>query len=72
MAKITNRDRFGNILDVEQMLKRFKKDVVKAGTLDEIRKREYFLPKSIKRKLKSEKHQRLMRKLNKKTQQKFY
>ena len=34
VPKITNRDRFGNILDVEQMLKRFKKDVVKAGTLE--------------------------------------
>lgn len=67
MPKITNKDRFGNVVDLEQMLKRFKKELAKEGVLDEVRKREYFIPKSMMRQLKSEKHQRLMRKLNKKS-----
>lgn len=67
MAKVTNRDRYGNIIDVDQMLKRFKKEVQKDGTLEDLRKHEYFLPKSIARKEKSKKHQRLMSKLNKKS-----
>lgn len=72
MPKISNKDRFGNTLDVEQMLKRFKKEVAKEGILDELKKHEYFLPKSLSRKIKSEKHQRLLRKLNKKTQKSNY
>ena len=70
MPKITNKDRFGNTVDLEQMLKRFKKELAKEGVLDEVRKREYFIPKSMMRQLKSEKHQRLMRKLNKKSRNK--
>ena len=54
------------ILDIDQMLKRFKREVDKDGIMEEVRKHEFFLPKSLKRKAKSEKHQRLMRKLNKK------
>lgn len=68
VPKITNRDRFGNFLDVNQMLKRFKRSVAKEQIMDEVRKHEYFLPRSIKRKLKSEKHERLMRKLSGKKQ----
>lgn len=67
MPKITNKDRFGNTVDLERMLKRFKKELAKEGVLDEVRKRKYFIPKSMMRQLKSEKHQRLMRKLNKKS-----
>ena len=66
MAKVKNKDRFGNTLDVDQMLKRFRREVDKDGIMEEVRKREFFLPKALKRKVKSEKHQRLMRKLNKK------
>jgi small subunit ribosomal protein S21 len=68
VPRITNRDRFGNLIDPEQMLKKFKREVAKEGILDEVKKREYFLPKRLARKLKSEKHQRLMRKLNNKSQ----
>lgn len=71
MAKVTNKDRFGNTLDVDQMLKRFRRQVGKEGIMEEVRKREFFLPKGLKRKAKSEKHQRLMRKLNKKLNKKF-
>lgn len=66
MVKVKNKDRFGNTLDVDQMLKRFKRQVDKEGIMQEVRKHEFFLPKALKRKVKSEKHQRLMRKLNKK------
>ena len=68
MAKVKNNDRFGNTMDIDQMLKRFKREVERDGIMEEVRKREFFLPKSIKRKVKSETHQRLMRKLNKKLQ----
>lgn len=66
MAKVTNKDRYGNTLTVDQMLKRFKKQVEKDEILVELRRREYFVPKSTKRKLKSERHQKLMRKLERK------
>jgi small subunit ribosomal protein S21 len=38
----------------ESLLKRFKKSVIKAGVLQELRKREYYVKPSVKRKLKSE------------------
>ena len=38
----------------ESLLKRFKRSVVKAGVLQELRKREYYVKPSVKRKLKSE------------------
>jgi small subunit ribosomal protein S21 len=38
----------------ESLLKRFKKSVMKAGVLQELRKREYYVKPSVKRKLKSE------------------
>lgn len=66
MAKVTNKDRYGNTLTVDQMLKRFKKQVDKEELMLELRRREHFVPKSIKRKLKSERHQKLMRKLERK------
>jgi len=66
VPKITNRDRFGNLIDVEQMLRRFKKEVISEGILDDLKKHEYFVPKRLAKKLKSEKNQRLLRKINKK------
>lgn len=38
----------------ESLLKRFKRSVVKAGILQELKKREYYVKPSVKRKLKSE------------------
>lgn len=66
MAKVKNTDRYGNIIEIDQMLKRFKKEVERDGIIQDVRKHEYFLSKSLKRKEKSKNHQRLMSKLNKK------
>jgi small subunit ribosomal protein S21 len=38
----------------ESLLKRFKRSVIKAGVLQELKKREYYVKPSVKRKLKSE------------------
>ena len=45
----------------DSLIRRFKKSVQKADILKEVRKREFFVKKSIKRKLKSEEHQKLKR-----------
>ncbi len=50
MSKVVVRD--GETLD--EALRRFKRQVNKAGTIQECRKRECFLKKNLKRKLKSE------------------
>lgn len=66
MAKVTNKDRYGNTLTIEQMIKRFKKQVERDEIMLELRKREAFVPKTLKRKIKSERHQKLLRRLEKK------
>jgi ribosomal protein S21 len=65
MAKILNKDKYGNTLTADQMIKRFKKQVEKDGILQDVRKHEYFVPKSIKRAEKRARHQRMLRKLGK-------
>lgn len=50
MPKVVVRE--GETLD--EALRRFKRQVNKAGTIQECRRRECFLKKSLKRKLKSE------------------
>lgn len=50
MSKVVVRE--GETLD--EALRRFKRQVNKAGTIQECRRRECFLKKSLKRKLKSE------------------
>ena len=50
MSKVVIRD--GETLD--DALRRFKRQVNKAGTIQECRRRECFLKKNLKRKLKSE------------------
>ena len=47
---------------LDDALRRFKRQVNKAGTIQECRKRESFLKKSLKRKLKSENARRKNRK----------
>ena len=47
---------------LDDALRRFKRQVNKAGTIQECRKREAFLKKSLKRKLKSENARRKNRK----------
>ena len=39
---------------LDEALRRFKRQVNKAGTIQECRKREFYLKKNLKRKLKSE------------------
>lgn len=50
MSKVVLRD--GETLD--EALRRFKRQVNKAGTIQECRKREFYLKKGLKRKVKSE------------------
>ena len=52
--------------DIEVLLKRFKKAVLNEGTLDEYRKREFYVAPSLKRRLKSEAAQKRDRKLKNK------
>ncbi len=47
---------------LDEALRRFKRQVNKAGTLQETRKREYYLKPGLKRKLKSENARRKNRK----------
>lgn len=47
-------DRNGNTIEgLEQLVKRFKKKCEKAGILEDMKKREFYVGKSLKRKLKS-------------------
>ena len=65
-CKITNVDRFGNPLTADQMIKRFVKAVEKEGILQEYKKHSVFVPKSVARREKSKKHQRMLKKLERK------
>lgn len=65
MAKVMNKDRYGNSLSLDQMLRKFKKQIEKDDLMVELRRREFFIPKSEARRLKSERHQRIMRKYQK-------
>ena len=53
MAKVTNVNRFGKEMTIEQMLRAFKKKLDKEDTLRDIRKHEYYISPSQKKKLKS-------------------
>lgn len=48
--------------DIETLIKRFKKKVINEGTLVELKKREYYLSPSQKRKEKSKQAQKKLRK----------
>ncbi|HOP57617.1 MAG TPA: 30S ribosomal protein S21 [Bacillota bacterium] len=52
MAKTVVRDNES----IEDALRRFKRDVSRAGTLAEARKREYYLKPSVSKKLKQRQH----------------
>jgi len=56
-SKVTVRD--GETLD--EALRRFKRNVNKAGTIQECKKREFFLKKTLARKVKSENARRKYR-----------
>lgn len=63
MALVTNKGRNGEMLSAEQMIKRFKKKVENEGIMQDLRKHECFIPKSVRKAEKRAKHQRLLRKL---------
>lgn len=65
MAKVLNKDKYGNPLSVDQMIKRFKKQVEKEGIMQDLKKHECFLPKSIRLAQKRARHQRMLRKAGK-------
>ena len=54
MAKVIQQ-KFANgeLESVDSMLKRFKRQVLADGTMQDLEKHEYFVAKSLKRKLKS-------------------
>ena len=56
---------------VDSMIKRFKKEMLKSELMKEIRKREFYVPKSEKRRLKDAEAMRRLKKKNAK-QQKMY
>lgn len=49
MAIIIKKDE-----SIDNALRRFKKEIIKCGTLQELRKREYYIAPSAKRRLKHE------------------
>ena len=65
MALVRNKDKNGEIASVEQMLKKFKKQVEREGIMQDLKKHEFFVPKSIKRAEKRARHQKMLRKLGK-------
>lgn len=65
MAKVYNKDKNGNTLTVDQMIKRFKKQVAKDGIMQDLKKHEFFVPKSLKRAEKRARHQKMLKKLEK-------
>lgn len=58
MATIVKKDE-----SIDSALRRFKKEMVKSGTLQELRKREYYIAPSAKRRLK---HKAAMKRVRKK------
>ena len=67
MATVRNVNRFGKELTLDQMMRQFKKKCEKENILQDLRKHEYYVKPSVKRKLKSKfARQRLERELAKK------
>ncbi len=67
MAKVANakvvryKEANGEWESADSLLRRFKKAVLKADILKQVKKREYFIKGPMKRKLKSEEHQKMLR-----------
>lgn len=62
MAVVRKIDKNKNELTLEQMIKKFKQQVEKDGDLKLLRKREYYLSKSQKRRLKQKENERRLMK----------
>ena len=63
MAVVRKIDKNKNELTLEQMIKKFKQQVEKDGDLKLLRKREYYLSKSQKRRLKQKENERRLMKV---------
>ena len=67
MANVANakvvrfKDANGEWESADSLLRRFKKAVLKADILKSVKKHEYFISKPMRRKLKSEEHQKMLR-----------
>ena len=67
MANVANakvvrfKDANGEWESADSLLRRFKKAVLKADVIKNVRKHEYFISKPMRRKLKSEEHQKMLR-----------
>ena len=66
MAVVRKIDKNKNELTLEQMLKKFKQQVEKDGDLKLLRKREFYMSKSQKRRAKQKENQRRLMKGKKK------
>lgn len=62
MAVVRKIDKNNNELTLEQMLKKFKQQIEKDGDLKLLRRREYYLSKSQKRRLKQKENARRLMK----------
>ena len=49
MAIVYNKDSHGNTVALEEMLRRCKRKVQADGIMDDLKKREFFVSKSVKR-----------------------
>ena len=58
---VRRKEANGEFESADSLIRRFKKAVQKADIMKEVRKREFFMSKPLKRRLKSEEHQKLMR-----------
>ena len=67
-VKVTNTNKFGKKLTLDQMAKNFKKKCEKYGVLQDMRKHEYYIAPSLKRKLKSKEARKRVERENAKKQ----
>jgi ribosomal protein S21 len=58
---VRRKEANGELESADSLIRRFKKAVQKADIMKEVRKREYFMSKAVKRRIKSEEHQKLLR-----------
>lgn len=61
MAKVTNKDKNGNPIDVDTMLKIFKRQVENEDIIYECKRREFFMNTKLKLRTKRERLQRLQK-----------
>ena len=67
-VRVTDTNRFGKKLSLDQMMRSFKKKCEKANVLQDMRKHEYYVAPSLKRKLKSKEARKRVERENAKKQ----